>query len=284
MFGIKREKNKREINLQANEGATLGESLLSEKSTQVLKQISEKISIKNGVIMEETEAEEEEYYFPDASTYEGKIQKIAPSKSLEKKSKEHSLILEESLNKEEPIIEIIEQPQEKNEYSIIEKEKENEAESCKEKKNEKIIVEKKNNNSSPKENSQLGIRLRIVLIFKIVFGCFLIDVSILLIYLTYLDENSFSETKIFTPIFEPIILLITFLGIYPKKSSRYRKIVLALYIWAAFFLTPFTFLSKSNIKNIRLLIICEKILIVRISLLLAQLLLLFIVIIFKLPV
>lgn len=123
----------------------------------------------------------------------------------------------------------------------------------------------------------------IFLFFKILLGIGLACSSSLILYYTYLDKKNFTGIKGFSAVVEPIIILISISGIFPKKSGNFRKIVSALYLWALLFLVPFSFLSKAYVETVRISILLKKILYARICLLIVQIFMHFIIVIFKMP-
>ena len=69
---------------------------------------------------------------------------------------------------------------------------------------------------------------------------------------------------------EPIIFIISILGIIPYKGKSLKIIIISLYLWEGLFLFPLSFYSISIIKNKNFYYICFKIDIARIILLSVQ--------------
>ena len=126
------------------------------------------------------------------------------------------------------------------------------------KKIDKKIVEHKNKINLSK------IRIPL-LIIEILLGILLIFSSFVIVYI-FIKDN-ITERKLISIIVEPIILLISIIGIIPNKGSNYKRIIIALYLWEGLFLFPFLFYAHSGIKDENLYDICKKVLIARIFIL-----------------
>ena len=57
------------------------------------------------------------------------------------------------------------------------------------------------------------------------------------------------KQKILGIIIEPLIIIISLLGMIPCKNKDYKKILLALYVWEGLFLFPFSFYIKASITD-----------------------------------
>ena len=126
------------------------------------------------------------------------------------------------------------------------------------KKIDKKIVEHKNKINLSK------IRIPL-LIIEILLGILLIFSSFIIVYI-FIKDN-ITERKLISIIVEPIILVISIIGIIPNKGSNYKRIIIALYLWEGLFLFPFMFYAHSGIKDESLYDICKKVLIARIFIL-----------------
>ena len=126
------------------------------------------------------------------------------------------------------------------------------------KKIDKKIVEHKNKINLSK------IRIPL-LIIEILLGILLIFSSFVIVYI-FIKDN-ITERKLISIIVEPIILVISIIGIIPNKGSNYKRIIIALYLWEGLFLFPFMFYAHSGIKDESLYDICKKVLIARIFIL-----------------
>lgn len=146
----------------------------------------------------------------------------------------------------------------------------------------KIKEEGKTNQKKEREE-KINIFQGIILFIKVFFGLGLTCVSMLILYYTYLDEKHFDGIKFISLIIEPTIILISLVGSFPKKSSSFKKIVSALYLWALLLLIPFSFLSKAYIKIDKISLLLQNILIGRVSLLIFQIIIHFIIVIYKMP-
>ena len=143
------------------------------------------------------------------------------------------------------------------------------------KKIDKKIVEHKNKINLSK------IRIPL-LIIEILLGILLIFSSFVIVYI-FIKDN-ITERKLISIIVEPIILVISIIGIIPNKGSNYKRIIIALYLWEGLFLFPFMFYAHSGIKDESLYDICKKVLIARIFILSFQFLNLILSLILKLNI
>lgn len=155
-----------------------------------------------------------------------------------------------------------------------------------EKKIEKETKDYNKNNSKPHiSNEELIKKIRIninkekkitkvILVIEVFLGFLLSNLSGLIFYLSF--KFSSSGQKIIAMSIELIIIPISFYGIFPKKSSSHKKILISLYLWISLFLIPISFFSESGIKDNKILIIYHDILIFRLIFILNQEILFFI--------
>ena len=132
-----------------------------------------------------------------------------------------------------------------------------------------VNVKNKNieNKKIQKENIKAKLRI-FLLVIEIILGIVLIIFSFFILFIFFKDE--LSDKKIISIIIEPIIIGISIVGTIPHKGINYKKIVIVLYLWEALFLFPFSFYAKTGIIDEDLYFLCNKVLIVRISLLSVQ--------------
>ena len=132
-----------------------------------------------------------------------------------------------------------------------------------------VNVKNKNieNKKIQKENIKAKLRI-FLLVIEIILGIVLIIFSFFILFIFIKDE--LSDKKIIPIIIEPIIIGISIVGTIPNKGINYKKIVIVLYLWEALFLFPFSFYAKTGIIDEDLYDLCNKVLIVRISLLSVQ--------------
>ena len=124
----------------------------------------------------------------------------------------------------------------------------------------KIIEKEKDTNIS---------KIRIFLfIIELIFGILLTISSISILIIIYMDD--IVDQKYISFFIEPIIFIISILGIIPYKGKSLKIIIISLYLWEGLFLFPLSFYSISIIKDKNFYNICFKIDIVRIILLVAQ--------------
>lgn len=134
-----------------------------------------------------------------------------------------------------------------------------------------INVTNKNIETKKIDQQNIKTKIRIFLLgIEIILGIVLIIFSFLILFIFYKDE--ISDKKIIPIIIEPIIIGISILGAIPHKGGNYKKIVIVLYLWEGLFLFPFAFYARTGIIDEDLYDICNKVLIVRLSLLSVQLL------------
>ena len=135
------------------------------------------------------------------------------------------------------------------------------------------IVEENNKEIDKKINEQkinnVISKLRIILIIIEIFLGILLCISSIVILLIFFKDNIINQ-KFIAILVEPIIFLISFIGIIPYKGKNFKKIIVSLYLWEGLFLFPFSFYSKSLIEDKHLNNLCNRILIARIYLLSAQ--------------
>lgn len=126
---------------------------------------------------------------------------------------------------------------------------------------DKKIIEQKNNNVI----SKLAILLLIIEIFLGI----LLSISSIVILLIFFKDNIVNQ-KYIAFLVEPIVFLISLIGIIPYKGKSCKKIIISLYLWEGLFLFPLSFYSKSVINDKHLNNLCNRILIARIYLLSVQ--------------
>ena len=135
------------------------------------------------------------------------------------------------------------------------------------------LVNVKNQNIENKKIVQQNIKTKMrifLLVIEIILGIVLIIFSFLILFIFFKDE--ILDKKIISIIIEPIIIGISVAGAIPHKGENYKKIVIILYLWEGLFLFPFSFYAKTGIIDEDLYDVCNKVLIVRLSLLAVQLL------------
>ena len=133
------------------------------------------------------------------------------------------------------------------------------------------LVNEKNQNIENKKIVQQNIKTKMrifLLVIEIILGIVLIIFSFFILFIFFKDE--LSDKKIIPNIIEPIIIGISIVVTIPHKRNNYKKIVIVLYLWEALFLFPFSFYAKTGIIDEDLYDVCNKVLIVRISLLSVQ--------------
>lgn len=277
MLNLKKNKNIFDNNQLIEEKNNKSIFLLSDKNTLDSKETNEKLYKRNLKLIDETAVSEDDLFFSSENLImtkvlheEEKNSKIQYSINPKKKIDNYiSNVEKERIS--ETSIQIIDDSKaisEAFERSIGNK-------------NEVNIIKK--DDSIAKVGHLFAFLQNLCFFLKILFGCLLIFCSLSISYTTYLDEKEFSGTKIFTPIIEPIILIISFFGIIPNSTPSRKKIISVLYLWTALFLVPFTFLSKSDIINSNLNLICEYLLFIRMSLLALHIFFHFLSIILKMP-
>ena len=135
------------------------------------------------------------------------------------------------------------------------------------------IVEENNKEIDKKKIEQKNIiiisKLRIILLIIEIFLGILLSMSSIIIFLIFYKDNIVNQ-KYIGFLVEPIVFLISIIGIIPYKRKSFKKIKIALYLWTGLFLFPFSFYSKSAIEDKHLKNLCNKILIARIYLLSIQ--------------
>lgn len=148
---------------------------------------------------------------------------------------------------------------------------------------EQKINSKNDKKSKEQKNNIYLYRLRIILIIIEIFLGLLICISSLFILFLFFKNNNI-DTKLIIYIVEPLIILISIIGIIPKKGKNYNKIVITLYLWEGLFLYPFSFYAKSRIKDENIYNISNRILIARIFILSVQFLNLILALIMKINI
>ena len=126
---------------------------------------------------------------------------------------------------------------------------------------DKKIIEKENNTII----SKIGIFLYII---ELIFGIVLTISSISILLIIYMDD--IVDQKYISFFVEPIIFIISILGIIPYKGKSFKIIIISLYLWEGLFLFPLSFYSISIIKDNKYYNICFKIVIARIIILSTQ--------------
>jgi hypothetical protein len=135
------------------------------------------------------------------------------------------------------------------------------------------LINVKNQNIENKKIVQQNIKTKMrifLLVIEIILGIVLIIFSFFILFIFFKDE--ISDKKVISIIIEPIIIGISIVGTIPHKGKNYKKIVIVLYLWEGLFLFPFSFYAKTGIIDEDLYDACNKVLIVRLSLLALQLL------------
>ena len=132
-------------------------------------------------------------------------------------------------------------------------------------KQNKEEIDKKKREQNIKNISKIKI---ILLIIEIILGILLSISSFAILFILFKD-NIINE-KLISFIVEPIIFLISIIGILPYKGKSCKKIVVALYLWEGLFLFPISFYSNSGIKDTNLYVISNRILFSRLCLLVIQ--------------
>lgn len=103
---------------------------------------------------------------------------------------------------------------------------------------------------------------------EILLGLFLSFLSGFLFYLSL--EFSSSGQKFLSLTVEVIIFFISLYGINPKKSNVDKKILFSLYLWIDFLLIPISFFSESGIKDAKVYIKFNDVLLLRLILVVIQ--------------
>ena len=132
-------------------------------------------------------------------------------------------------------------------------------------KQNKEEIDKKKREQNIKNITKIKI---ILLIIEIILGILLSISSFAILFILFKDN--IINQKLISVIVEPIIFLISIIGILPYKGKSCKKIVVALYLWEGLFLFPFSFYSNSGIKDANLYVISNRILFSRLCLLVIQ--------------
>lgn len=126
-------------------------------------------------------------------------------------------------------------------------------------------------------------KLRLFLMsIEILLGCSLAFASIFLFCISFDCSSSFQ--RILSSFIEIIILIVSFMSVYPKKNNTFRKSLSVLYIWIILFLIPLSFFTETGIKNEEMQNHYHQMLIYRLYILILQLLLFFISFITKIEI
>ena len=128
------------------------------------------------------------------------------------------------------------------------------------------------------ENRKLKILL---IILKFLFGISLISGSVILLII--IINETVKHQKLIGIIIEPIIILISLLGMFLFKNITYKKILFALFLWEGIYLFPLSFYVKSSIKD-DYIFFFDIIIKIRIGLLLGQLINFILALAFKLDI
>ena len=88
---------------------------------------------------------------------------------------------------------------------------------------------------------------KILTILKFLFGILLTSGSIFLLII--IIKETFKHQKLIGIIIEPLIILISILGMFLFKNITYKKIIFALFLWEGLYLFPLSFYVKSSIKE-----------------------------------
>ena len=143
------------------------------------------------------------------------------------------------------------------------------------KKNFKKMIEK--------EKNTITSRFQIILLtIELILGILLAISSVFILFILYKDD--IIEQKYISFIVEPIIFIISIIGILPYKGKSCKKIIISLYLWEGLFLFPFSFYSISIVKDKNYYNICFRILLARIFLLSTQFINFIISLIFKIEI
>jgi len=108
----------------------------------------------------------------------------------------------------------------------------------------------KNNNIDKKYTSlpiNKTLLKKFMIILKYLIGGLLTSGSILLLIIIIKDK--ITDQKLIGIIIEPIIILISLLGMFFFKNIIYKKILFALFIWEGTYLIPLSFYVKASIKD-----------------------------------
>lgn len=135
------------------------------------------------------------------------------------------------------------------------------------------LISVKNQNIENKKLKQQNIKAKMrifLLVIEIILGIVLIIFSFFILFIFFKDK--ISDKKVISIIIEPIIIGISIVGVIPHKGVNYKKILVILYLWEGLFLFPFSFYAKTGIIDEDLYDACNKVLIIRLSLLAVQLL------------
>ena len=142
---------------------------------------------------------------------------------------------------------------------------------------------KKDKKIIKKEKNTITSRFQIFLLsIKLILGTLLAISSVFILIILYKDD--IIEQKYISFIVEPIIFIISIIGILPYKGKSCKKIIISLYLWEGLFLFPFSFYSISIVKDKNYYNICFRILLARIFLLSTQFINFIISLIFKIEI
>ena len=109
----------------------------------------------------------------------------------------------------------------------------------------------KNNSKIDKKKHKFNINKKllkiIMIVIEIFFGSLLGSCCILLLIM--LIEEKIKHQKIIGIIIEPLIMIISFMGMLPISNIIYKKIKFAFYIWESILLIPLSFYVGASIDD-----------------------------------
>jgi hypothetical protein len=88
---------------------------------------------------------------------------------------------------------------------------------------------------------------KFLVLLKYVFGFFLTSGSVILLIIIIRDK--ITQQKLIGIIIEPLIILISLLGMFLYKNIIYKKIIFALFLWEGTYLFPLSYYVKTSIKE-----------------------------------
>ena len=109
----------------------------------------------------------------------------------------------------------------------------------------------KNDDSNNNNNLNLTynriLLKKFLVLLKYVFGFFLTSGSIILLIIIIRDK--ITQQKLIGIIIEPLIIIISLLGMLLYKNIIYKKIIFALFLWEGTYLFPLSYYVKTSIKE-----------------------------------
>lgn len=114
---------------------------------------------------------------------------------------------------------------------------------------QKISKDNKSNFEINKEDLPINknILKKFLIIIKYLSGSLISSGSIFLLII--IIREKIIEQKLIGIIIEPLIIIISLLGMFPFKKITYKKIIIVLLIWEGTYLFPLSFYVKSSIKE-----------------------------------